>query len=99
MNHERHETHERRSAPEAASMLRPFRKALAAFVFFVVAPSLSACGFAPLYGQPGVVAGLAAIQVEAPQGRTGFLMREHLDDAFGKDRGAAPAYHMQLALA
>ena len=60
---------------------------------------LSGCGFAPLYGQPGVASNLAAIEVEAPQGRTGFLIREHLDDAFAKDRSARPAYHMQLALA
>jgi LPS-assembly lipoprotein len=65
----------------------------------LAATGLSACGFAPLYAQPGVTTSLAAIQVEAPQGRTGFLMREHLDDAFGRNRGAAPAYHMQLALA
>jgi LPS-assembly lipoprotein len=65
----------------------------------IAALGLSGCGFAPLYGQPGVVSNLAAIDVEAPQGRTGFLIREHLDDAFAKDRSARPAYHMQLALA
>lgn len=59
---------------------------------------LSACGFAPLYGQPGVVANLAAIDVEAPQGRTGYLIREHLDDTLGKRRAAPAAYRMQLAL-
>jgi LPS-assembly lipoprotein len=63
------------------------------------AAGLSGCGFAPLYAQPGVVSNLAAIQVEAPQGRTGFLIREHLDDVFAKDRSRAPAYRMQLALA
>ena len=69
-----------------------------AVLFATAAVGLSGCGFAPLYGQPGVVKGLAAIEVEAPQGRTGFLMREHLDDVFAKDRTAQPAYHMQLAL-
>lgn len=64
----------------------------------IAAVGLAGCGFAPLYGQPGVVKGLAAIQVEAPQGRTGFLIREHLDDAFARDRAATPAYVMQLAL-
>ena len=52
--------------------------------------ALAGCGFAPLYAQPGVVGNLAAIDVEAPEGRTGFLIREHLDDAFAKNR-AAPA--------
>ena len=61
--------------------------------------AVTGCGFAPLYGQPGVVSSLAAIDVQAPQGRTGFLIREHLDDVFAKKRGAAPAYRMQLALA
>jgi len=56
-------------------------------------------GFQPLYGDPGVVKGLAAIQVQAPTGRTGYLIRQHLDDAFAKDHGAAPAYAMDLSLA
>ena len=61
--------------------------------------ALAGCGFAPLYAQPGVVSSLAAIDVQAPQGRTGFLIREHLDDAFAKNRGKPAAYNMQLALA
>jgi LPS-assembly lipoprotein len=61
--------------------------------------ALSGCGFAPLYAQPGVVSNLAAIDVEAPQGRTGFLLRQHLDDAFAKNRSGAPTYHMRLAIA
>jgi len=59
---------------------------LAAAALVSASIGLSGCGFAPLYAQPGVVSNLAAIQVEAPQGRTGFLIREHLDDAFAKDR-------------
>jgi LPS-assembly lipoprotein len=73
-------------------------RALAALLL-VAATGMSACGFAPLYAQPGVVSNLAAIEVEAPQGRTGFLIREHLDDAFAKNRAVRPAYRMQLALA
>ena len=46
----------------------------------VMAVGLSACGFQPLYAQQGVVSNLAAVEVVAPQGRTGFLIREHLDD-------------------
>jgi LPS-assembly lipoprotein len=55
-------------------------------------------GFQPLYGQPQVVSGLAGIQVEAPSGRTGYLMRQHLDDAFAHDASAPPAYTMQISL-
>jgi LPS-assembly lipoprotein len=60
---------------------------------------LSGCaGFQPLYAQTEVTKNLAAIQVEAPNGRTGYLMRQHLDDAFAKDHSAAPAYTMELGL-
>lgn len=61
--------------------------------------ALGACaGFQPLYGDAAVVKGLAAIQVKAPEGRTGYLIRQHLDDAFAKDHSAAPAYRMELSL-
>ena len=59
---------------------------------------LAGCGFTPLYAQQGVVSNLASIDVVAPQGRAGFLLRQHLDDAFAKNRAGAPAYRMQLAL-
>lgn len=60
---------------------------------------LSGCaGFQPLYAQPEVVKNLAAIQVNAPNGRTGYLIRQHLDDAFAKNHEAAPAYAMDLSL-
>lgn len=78
--------------------MRRFRSALAISVLFVAPMAASGCGFAPLYGQPGVVSSLAAIDVEAPQGRTGYLMREHLDDAFAKNRQARAAYRMHLDL-
>ena len=61
--------------------------------------ALGGCaGFQPLYAQPGVVKNLAAIQVNAPGGRTGYLIRQHLDDAFAKDHSVAPTYTMDLRL-
>jgi LPS-assembly lipoprotein len=60
---------------------------------------LSACGFTPLYAERPVVTKLAHVDVVAPEGRTGFLIREHLDDYLAKDRGAEPAYRMKLQLA
>jgi len=61
--------------------------------------ALGGCaGFQPLYAQPDVVRNLASIQVHAPSGRTGYLMRQHLDDAFAKDHSAAPAYTMDLSI-
>jgi len=61
--------------------------------------ALGGCaGFQPLYAQPQVVKNLAAIQVNAPTGRTGYLIRQHLDDAFAKNHDVAPAYAMDLSL-
>jgi LPS-assembly lipoprotein len=59
---------------------------------------LVGCGFTPLYGQPGLAQTLAGIDVVAPEGRTGFLIRQHLDDAFAHGGQGRPAYTMRLAL-
>jgi LPS-assembly lipoprotein len=64
----------------------------------VASVALSGCGFTPLYAQQGVISNLAAVDVSVPQGRTGFLMREHLDDALGRNRDAAPAYRINLTI-
>jgi len=68
-------------------------------VLAAAAAGLGACGFTPLYAQPGVASSLAAVDVVAPAGRTGYLIREHLDDAFAKNRDVAPKYRMDLQLA
>ena len=61
--------------------------------------ALGGCaGFEPLYAQPNVVKGLTTIAVRAPDGRTGYLMRQHLDDAFAKNHDAPPSYTMELSL-
>ena len=74
-----------------------FRAAFA-MVSMAGAVGLAGCGFQPLYAQQGVVSNLASIDVVAPEGRTGFLIREHLDDALAKNRDAAPAYRMNLVV-
>ena len=60
--------------------------------------ALGGCGFTPLYATPGLTSKLASIDVIAPEGRTGFLLRQHLDDAFAKNRQGPAAYSMRLAL-
>jgi len=60
--------------------------------------TLAGCGFTPLYASPGVTTKLAGVQVIAPEGRAGFLIREHLDDALARDKGASPLYRMSLQL-
>jgi LPS-assembly lipoprotein len=64
----------------------------------LAATGLAGCGFTPLYAQQGVVSKLAAIDVVAPEGRTGFLIRQHLDDSFAKKRDDPAAYEMHLVL-
>ena len=59
---------------------------------------LSACGFTPLYATPGVSTQLTAVQVVTPPGRTGQLIREHLDDALARNKGVTPRYKMELVL-
>lgn len=71
----------------------------ALFALTLAGLALSGCaGFQPLYAEPGVASNLAAIEVDAPDGRTGYLIRQHLDDAFAKNRNAPRAYVMQLSL-
>ncbi|KQW69123.1 hypothetical protein ASE17_13315 [Phenylobacterium sp. Root77] len=60
--------------------------------------TLAGCGFTPLYGNPAVTAQLHSVQVTTPPGRTGQLLREHLDDALANAKGGAPQYRMDLAL-
>ena len=73
-------------------------RTLATFAAVALGAALSGCaGFQPLYGEP-VVRNLAAIDVQAPSGRTGYLIRQHLDDAFARNPAAAPQYAMDLAL-
>ena len=54
------------------------------------------CGFTPLYAQRGVVPSLQAIEVEAPQSRVGYLLREELDDEFARDPGRPARYRLTL---
>jgi LPS-assembly lipoprotein len=60
--------------------------------------ALGGCGFTPLYAQPGVVGGLTHIQVIAPQGRVGYLVRQNLNDDFGHANGEAPVYRLEMSM-
>jgi LPS-assembly lipoprotein len=68
------------------------------FICLAFSATLGACGFTPLYATPGVSAGLSAIDVKAPQGRVGFLLRQDLDDALGHDKLAAPRWRMEMTI-
>jgi LPS-assembly lipoprotein len=58
---------------------------------------LAGCGFTPLYATPGVSSGLSTISVEAPDGRTAYLLRERLDDALGRQPNVPPAYRLSFS--
>lgn len=68
------------------------KRALIALTFL----PLAACGFTPLYATPGVAPGLSSIEVEAPKGRVGELLREELDDALARKVDERPAYRLHL---
>ena len=75
-------------------MRRPAVLALAVSAALAIA----GCGFQPLYGDLGVASNLAAIDVVAPEGRAGHLIRESLDDAFAGQPGTPAAYRMDLTV-
>ena len=74
------------------------RHNLAILALAAAALVLSACGFTPLYATPGVTPGLSHIEVVVPHGRTAVLLSQSLDDAFARDRGAPPAYRLNITL-
>lgn len=69
-------------------------KALVSGLLVAGALALSACGFTPLYGPQSVVQGLSGIEVVAPDGRAGFLIREQLDDALARNPNVLPSYKL-----
>lgn len=69
----------------------------AAIVFgFMGAASLAGCGFTPLYATPGLSKGLSSIEVQAPDGRVAYLIRESLDDDLARDKEAAPLWRLDF---
>ncbi len=75
------------------------RTALTAFALLPIL-ALAGCGFTPLYAEKGVVKGMSHIQVEVPQTRTGFLMRENLQDDLALKPGEEkPEYRLVIEIA
>lgn len=75
------------------------KRTLAAGAIALSTLALSACaGFTPLYGRPGVEAGLTSIETVAAEGRGGYLLREQLDDALGHKQGDPAAYKLYFSV-
>ncbi|WP_368670091.1 LPS assembly lipoprotein LptE [Phenylobacterium aquaticum] len=79
-------------------MTRTPLSALAVAALLAAGLGLSACGFTPLYGTPGVASALSAVHVTTPEGRVGELIREHLDDTLAHNSNAPAVYRMDLQL-
>ena len=74
--------------------MRPTATVLRLIAVMLAAGSVAGCGFTPLYATPGVSPGLSSIEVIAPEGRVAYLLREDLDDALARDKGAPPAWRL-----
>jgi LPS-assembly lipoprotein len=64
----------------------------------MLTPVLAGCGFTPLYAAPGVSPGLSSVESIAPDGRTGFLLRQALDDVLARNEALPPAYRLTMDL-
>jgi LPS-assembly lipoprotein len=62
-------------------------------------PLLAGCGFTPLYAEPGTAPALSGVAVVTPDhSRLGYVLREQLDDALGRDRDRPPPYRLETKL-
>jgi LPS-assembly lipoprotein len=55
-------------------------------------------GFTPLYADPGVAGGLHDIVIDTPQTRTGFLLRQQLEDELAISKDAPPRYRLAITV-
>lgn len=65
---------------------------------FGILTMLAACGFTPLYAEPGVSPTLSRISVSVPDTRTGFELRQALEDELAWDRSQAALWRLQTDL-
>lgn len=61
-------------------------------------PLLSACGFVPLYAKTGVTSGLSAIEVDAPQTRTGYFLEQDLRNGLANDKDGQKLYTLKIEM-
>lgn len=74
------------------------RARFVAIALLLLTPGLAACGFTPLYATPGLSSGLSGIESIAPEGRTGFLLRQALDDALARNEATPAVYRLTMDL-
>ena len=72
---------------------------LAVPAMLAAAPMLAGCGFTPLYATPGLTGALSGVVVDAPaHSRTGYLVRQKLDDTLGRDPAHPATYRLALSI-
>ena len=59
--------------------------------------TLGGCGFTPLYAEPELGT-LSRIAVSTPDDRLGYRLREQLEDALGRNPGAATTHRLEVAV-
>ena len=64
----------------------------------LLALPMGGCGFTPLYATGSVTPSMASIEVITPEGRTGHLLSEDLQDDFAIDRSNPARYRLDLAV-
>ena len=75
------------------------RAVLLAALLLGTAPLAACAGFEPLYAMPNVNSALRSVEVAPPQGRSGFLMKEQLDDELARDVSQPARYRLNLTIA
>lgn len=73
---------------------------IAAGLLLLAAAPLAGCaGFEPLYAMPNVTPALRSVDIVAPTGRPGYLMREQLNDELARDFALPARYRLNLTVA
>jgi len=80
------------------------RRAFLIGSLMAAAAGLSACGFTPLYATGGAAGGLSVIEIatpagdiQAPDGRAAYLLREQLNDALARDQARPAVYRLTIS--
>jgi LPS-assembly lipoprotein len=71
--------------------------ALMAALVVTASLGLSGCGMTPVYGERSLVANLSQVEIDAPQTRIGYFVRQQLITGLN-DNGASKAYDLKLTI-
>ncbi len=74
------------------------RRLLAGLTLALTLPALGGCGFTPLYASSAVSPAMASVDVITPEGRTGHLLSEALQDDLAVNRDRPALYRLALAV-